>query len=76
MNLEQFLKAINGKESDIKEYNGAEAMAAVERNGNALLYVRNQTEAICLKAVEKDNDALQFVDKSIFDCFKRKRVLI
>ena len=42
-------------------------LKAVERNGDALQYVKEQTEAICLKAVENDGYALQYVkEKSIF----------
>jgi hypothetical protein len=36
-------------------------LKAVERNGDALRYVKEQTEAICLKAVEQDGNALQYV---------------
>ncbi len=37
------------------------ALKAVERNGDALRYVKDQTEAVCLKAVESDGGALQYV---------------
>ena len=37
------------------------ALMAVERNGNALRYVKEQTEAVCLKAVKQNGDALQYV---------------
>ena len=33
----------------------------MEENGNALKYVKNQTEAICLAAVENNSSALRFV---------------
>ncbi len=44
--------AIVGLEASIK---------AVERNGDALQYVKDQTEAVCIKAVERNGDALQYV---------------
>ena len=37
------------------------AMKAVERNSDALRYVKDQTEAVCLKAVENDGYALRYV---------------
>ena len=37
------------------------ALKAVERNGDALQYVKDQTEAVCLKAVERNGDALPYV---------------
>ena len=37
------------------------AMMAVESDGDALRYVKDQTEAVCMKAVESDGDALQYV---------------
>jgi len=37
------------------------ALKAVESNGDALMYVKDQTEAVCLKAVESDGDALRYV---------------
>jgi len=39
----------------------------VENNGYALQYVKEQTEAVCLKAVERDGDALQYVKEEMFD---------
>lgn len=67
MKLQEFLKKVNWKESDIIEYKGEEAMNEVKQNWDALKYVKEQTEAICLEAVKQDWDALQYVDKSIFD---------
>ena len=40
---------------------GKEALAAVKQDGNALQYVKKQTETICLAAVERDGCALQYV---------------
>ena len=37
------------------------ALKAVEKNGDALRYVKDQTEAVCLKAVESDGYALSYV---------------
>ncbi len=61
MNLAQFLKEVNGKEENIKNLKGNEALEAVKQNGYALQYVKEQTEAICLEAVKQDSDALQYV---------------
>ena len=66
MTLKQFLKAVNGNESSIIEYRGDEAMEAVKQDGDALQYVKEQTEAICMEAVKKNGDALRYVDKSCF----------
>ena len=37
------------------------ALEAVQRNGDALRYVKEQTEAVCLEAVQRNGDALQYV---------------
>ena len=37
------------------------AIKAVENDGDALQYVKDQTEAVCIKAVERNGDALQYV---------------
>jgi len=37
------------------------ALAAVSRNGDALKYVKDQTEAVALAAVSRNGDALQYV---------------
>ena len=66
MNLKDFLEKIGGKESNIITYKGEEAMKAVERNADALRYVKEQTPEICLKAVERNAYALQYVDKRVF----------
>ena len=36
-------------------------LKAVERTGDALRYVKDQSEAVCLKAVERTGDALRYV---------------
>ena len=67
MTLKEFLEKVDGNESDIIIYaSEQEALKAVESDGDALQYVKEQTEAICLKAVESDGDALQYVNKKIF----------
>ena len=40
---------------------GNAALKAVESDGDALRYVKDQTEPICLKAVESDGYALRYV---------------
>jgi hypothetical protein len=44
-----------------------EALEAVRRNGDALRYVKEQSEAVCLEAVKEDGDALQYVDIEKFN---------
>ena len=39
MTLQQFLKAVGGKEESMIEFKGEEALEAVKRNGDALQYV-------------------------------------
>ncbi len=47
------------------------ALKAVEQNGDALCYVKDQTEAVCLKAVEQNGDALRYVkDQTEAVCLK------
>ena len=47
------------------------ALKAVESDGDALRYVRDQTEAVCLKAVESNGYALQYVmDQTEAVCLK------
>jgi len=51
MKLSEFLKQVNKKESDIIDLKGDEALAAVKQNGDALLYVKEQTpkgENLCM----------------------------
>ncbi|MEG1495608.1 MAG: hypothetical protein RR406_04865, partial [Bacilli bacterium] len=38
-----------------------EALAAVQQNGDALRFVKEQTEAICLEAVKQNGYALRYV---------------
>ena len=66
MTLNEFLKEVNGKESDIINLSVDKALKAVKQDGYALQYVKDQTEAICLAAVKQKWCALEYVDKSIF----------
>jgi len=71
MSLQDFLNKVGGKESDIVEYNREEALKAVERNGDALRYVKEQTPDVCLKAVERNGYALRYVKEQTPDvCLK------
>ena len=46
-------------------------LKAVEEDGDALQYVKDQTEGICLKAVERNGYALQYVkDQTEGICLK------
>ena len=63
MKLKEFLKKVGGEEDSIIEYKGKEALEAVKRNGDALRYVKEQTEEICLEAVRRNGDALEFVQE-------------
>ena len=67
MKLSEFLEMFGASESAIVNLTGAEAIEAVKRSGLALQHVKEQTPDICLAAVKQDADALQFVNKSIFD---------
>ena len=40
-----------------------EGLKAVEKNGEALQYVKNQTPEVCLKAVEQNGYALRYAKK-------------
>ena len=66
MNLQEFLKTIHGNKDDIINYAGDKALKIVKRDGSALRYVKEQTEAVCLEAVKQEDYALQYVDKSVF----------
>ena len=47
------------------------AIKAVESDGDALQYVKDQTEAVCIKAVESDCYALRYVkDQTEAVCIK------
>ena len=62
MKLSEFLKSIGKTVLEMIVYKTVEeALEAVKRNGCALQYVKDQTEAVCLEAVKEDGDALQYV---------------
>ena len=62
MTLEEFLKMFNASEADIIEYvSEEEAIEAVKEDGDALRYVKDQTEAVCIEAVKRNGDALRYV---------------
>ena len=45
---------------------GENALEAVRQDGHMLLYVKEQTEEICLEAVRRSKYALQYVESSMF----------
>ena len=48
--------------------NEKDAIEAVKNDGHALMYVKDQTEAICIEAVKNDCHALQYVkDRELFN---------
>ena len=61
MKLSVFLKKFSVSGVQLATLKGDDALKAVEQNGDALRYVKEQTEAICLKAVEQNGYALQYV---------------
>jgi len=67
MKLSEFLKQIDRDETAIIYGSYKNIMEAVKRNGYALRYVKEQTEAVCLEAVKRNGDALSYVNKSIFE---------
>ena len=73
MTLEEFLGKVNGKESNIIEYNNSDSLEAVKQDGDSLQYVKEQTSEICLEAVKQDGYSLQYVKKSIFS---KTRIII
>jgi hypothetical protein len=67
MTLKEFLKKVGGRVESIITYAGNDALKAVEQNGYALQYVKDQTPEVCLKAVERNGYALRYVNKGIFE---------
>ena len=53
MELNEFLKRFNASASDIAALSGEEAIKAVEKDGYALKYVKEQTPEICIKQLSK-----------------------
>ena len=50
----------------ISWYREKKCLEAVKRNGHALQYVKEQSEAVCLEAVKADGDALRYVNIKTF----------
>ena len=61
MEVKKLKKLKELKEKSYKYFNEEKALDAVERNGFALQYVKEQTLEICLEAVKQNGDALQYV---------------
>jgi hypothetical protein len=53
------------KESSYTYFTETESLKAVNRNGNALRYVKNQTDEICLEAVKQNTEVLVYVDEDL-----------
>jgi len=71
MKLQEFLALVKRSYSEIVILKGEDAIKAVESDGYALRYVKDQTPEVCLKAVESDGDALQYVkDQTPEVCLK------
>ncbi len=51
-------------------YDPAHCLRAVEADGDALRYVKDQTPEVCLKAVERNGYALQYVTKAFWGLSK------
>jgi len=45
-------------------------LEAVKKNGDALRYVKEQSEAVCLEAVKNDGEALQYVKEQYWFHFE------
>ena len=61
MKLSVFLQMVGAKVSALVVWSSKKAKAAVENEGYALRYVKEQTPEICKAAVENDGDALIYV---------------
>ena len=61
MKLSVFLKMFSATASDLIIWSKAKSLEAVKRNGDALQYVKEQTEPVCLEAVKRNGDALRYV---------------
>ena len=56
-----FEELLNAKKRSYKYFSYNESLEAVKQNGDALQYVKEQSEAICLEAVKQNGDALRYV---------------
>ena len=66
--IEQAKKELSEEEVFFKNYSDSKyCMEAVKKNGDALRYVKEQTEAICMEAVKENGYALSYVkEQKIF----------
>ena len=55
------IELINAKKNYYKFFTKEASLKAVEQDGYALQYVKEQDKDICLKAVERNGHALQYV---------------
>ncbi len=60
--LTEFLKEVNWKEEDIINYKWEDALRRVKQHWDALRFVHNQTEEICIEAVKQNWYALKYVN--------------
>ena len=67
MKLSVLLKMFSAKVEHLVIWSKEESLEAVKRNGYALRYVKDQTEAVCLEAVKQDGYALQYVNVNVFE---------
>lgn len=58
MTIQDLLKL---KESTYENWTEEEALRAVRRNSHNLQYVKNQTEEICMAAIEQNEAAIAYV---------------
>jgi len=61
MKLDAFLKLVGGVEERITVLTGKKALESVKQIGDALKYVKEQSEAVCLEAVKQNGYALRYV---------------
>ena len=52
---------VKAKQATYKYFTEKEAFKAVKQDGYTLIYVKEQTEAICIEAVKKNGYALAYV---------------
>ena len=71
MKLSEIIRISGGSAKGIIVIHPNDAMKAVEQDGDALRYVKEQSEAVCLKAVEQNGYALRYVkEQSEAVCLK------
>jgi len=64
------------KQEMYRDYSPKEALEAVKRDGYALQYVKEQSEALCLEAVKQNGDALRYVDERCLACAPCKEMTV